>query len=409
MVFGYGGAFGPTSIGYNGKMFIVLNSRYSSETIQYSYDGIYWSNANNQPISWGMPIPGKSIGWNGDYWVLGGAGGRGLGYSRDGINWLTLTSGGFFGPADGDYGCDALAWNGQYWLAGGYSTDDVNIQVSADTSNWTSTLNGSNFMNGYTGGIARSIVWDGTNWFITLDNNKVLKSGLDTLGNFIWITVISNIFPSGYPTAMAYNTPQLPYLQNTNFAMYQRTNIQPLYDTLSNNFIKTNETSFNINNTLYVNVSTIASTNVTYFNSKVGIFQQNPSFSLELLHDSAYKPGSNRWTNTSDRRVKENIQEANLEICASTIATLSLRNFSFVSSFANITGISQEQHYGLIAQEVQEAQIPHTVTKKPGYGYEDFHYLNIDQIEYIHMATTQYLIGKMSTQQSTIDGLLLQI
>jgi hypothetical protein len=189
--------------------------------------------------------------------------------------------------------------------------------------------------------------------------------------------------------------------------MYQRTNTQPLYDTPSNNFIKTTETSLNINNTLYVNVSTII--NVTYINSKVGIFQPNPSYDLELARDSAFKPGSSTWTNTSDRRIKENIQQVNLEICASTIATLSLRNFSFVSSFTKITGISQEQHYGLIAQEVQEAQIPHTVTTKPGYGYEDFHYLNIDQIQYIHMATTQYLIEKMSTQQSTIDGLLLQI
>jgi len=179
-----------------------------------------------------------------------------------------------------------------------------------------------------------------------------------------------------------------------------------LYETPPNNFIKTTETSLNINNALYVHVSSIASTNVTYFNSKVGIFQPNPTYDLELAHDSAAKPGTATWTTTSDRRVKENIQDANLELCASTLTTLSLQSYSYTSSFANITAVTQGQRYGLIAQEVQEVNIPHTITRKPAYGFDDFHYLNTDQIHYIHMATTQYLIEKMSTQQSTINGLL---
>jgi hypothetical protein len=185
--------------------------------------------------------------------------------------------------------------------------------------------------------------------------------------------------------------------------MYQRTNTQPLYDTLSNNFIKTTETSLNINNALYINLSTIASTNVTYFNSKVGIFKQNPSYDLELLNNSAFKPGSSTWTITSDQRVKEIIQNANLEMCASTLATLPLRTYSYTSSFAKKIGLTQEQRYGFIAQEVEH--IPHTVIKKPAYGFEDFHNVNVDQINYLHLGATQALLEYVKEQESTIEGL----
>jgi hypothetical protein len=389
----------PASIGYNGKLFVVINTRYVSVTIQYSYDGINWSDANNSPVAWGTT--GNNVGWNGEYWVIGGLGNRGLGYSRDGINWSTAESGGFLGAADNLFGCYSVVWNGQYWLAGGLDTDGVNIQASVDSSNWASMLNGSNFMNGYTGGVPTSITWDGMNWFITLDNNTILKSGTNSSGQFIWISVISNIFLSGYPTSMAYNTIQLPYLQNETLTLYQRTNTQPLYDTPSNNFIKTTETLMNINNTMYVG---IVSTNVTYINSKVGIFQPNPSYDLELINDSAGKPGTGGfWTISSDQRVKENIQQANLETCLSTVATLPIRTYSYTSSFTKITNVSQEQRYGLIAQEIQ---VPHTVTKKPGYGYEDFHYLNTDQIHYIHLGATQALLQQRERQLSTTKAAL---
>jgi hypothetical protein len=250
-------------------------------------------------------------------------------------------------------------------------------------------------------------MWDGTKWFITgsdLGTASIKYSGQDTNGNFTWIDATSGGF-SGGGNGIAYNIPQLPYLQNSNLAIYQRTNTQPLYDTPSNNFIKTTETSLNINNALYVNVSTIASTNVTYFNSKVGIFQPNPTYDLELAYDSAAKPNGGLWTTSSDRRVKENIHQVNLEFCTSTLTTLSLRTYNYCSSFTQITGVSQEQRYGLLAQEVQEVNIPHTVTTKPAYGYDDFHFLNTDQIHYIHLGATQALLEHVQEQESTIKGL----
>jgi hypothetical protein len=390
---------------WNGNMWVAVGYDTSRSSIAYSYDGINWSKNGITNNFIGI---GTSVGWNGRLWVATATSTNTstIKYSHNGLNWSDIVQGGFTDNVK------KVEWNGQYWLANGSVSTSTRyissmIQVSSDGSNWSSTLNGTNFTKNQPSSLVTDIFWDGIKWFITSTDpgtSSIKNSGKDQSGSFTWINTESGGF-SGGGQGIAYNTPQLPYLQNSNFALYQRTNTQPLYDTPSNNFIKTTETLLDINNAIYVGNP---STNVTYFNSKVGIFQPNPSYNLHLARDSAFKPGSSTWAITSDCRIKENIQEANLEICASTIMALPLRTYSYTSSFTNLTGISQEERYGFIAQEVKPL-VKNTVEIKPGYGHEDFHYLNTDQIHYIHMATTQYLIEKMSTQQSTIDGLLTEI
>ena len=388
------------AVAWNGEYFVATGDNdVSPIRTKYSYDGIHWINTDSQNA-------GLSLGWNGQYWLLVGL--TTISKSYNGSNWVDVS------PLGG-IGQSGIAWNGEYWMLVSQCPLG-SVLVSLDGSTWTTSLNGSNFANNAFPSGGGGVTWDGSKWYIVgrtsisiiKQPNTIKYSGKDLEGNFIWIDAESGGFSSSSSSnrtggiGIAYNTPQLPYLQNGNLTLYQRTNTQPLYDTPSNNFIKTTETSLNINNTLYVNISTIASTNVTYFNSKVGIFESNPTYSLHLAYDSAFKPGTNTWTYTSDRRVKENIQEANLETCASTLGTLPLRTYSYISSFAEKTGLSQEQRYGFIAQEVD---IPHTVTKKPGYGFEDFHYLNVDQIQFLHLGATQVLLEHVKDQESTIEGL----
>ena len=391
------------SAGWNGEYWIATggsgNYILGEVSLKRSYDGRQWTDINLGTLSNFScgAYGGSRVGWNGKMWVVVGYNPPIL-YSLNGSNWFgtNITSGSLTG----------VAWSGQYWMAVGSFYNISNYigvaYVSTDGSNWSS--------NGYQTNIfdnrCKNVIWDGSKWLIVganYSNTSCIKiSGKDLNGNFIWKDTTTGgqfygqggEFKGAY--SIAYNNSQLPYLQNANFAMYQRTNTQPLYDTPSNNFIKTVESLLNINNTLYINLSTI--TNVTYINSKVGIFQPNPSFSLQLLNDSASKPGTNTWTNTSDRRVKENIEEADLEICLSTLMTLPIRTYSYISSFAEKTELSQELRYGLIAQEVQ---VPHTVTKMAAYGYEDFHYLNTDQIHYIHLGATQALLQQKNQQLST--------
>jgi len=104
--------------------------------------------------------------------------------------------------------------------------------------------------------------------------------------------------------------------------------------------------------------------------------------------------------NYSDIQLKNNINKIELDT-SQHLSNLNPVSYCFKND-------PNKLHYGLIAQEV-ESLVKNTVEIKPGYGFNDFHYLNTDQIHYIHMATTEYLIEKMSTQQSTIDGLLAEI
>jgi len=376
-------------VAWNGQIWVAVGYGATNQ-IKYSYNGSNWIDSVD-----GNLIVGYCVAWNGQLWV---AMGLSLQYSYNGSNWFNCT-GQSFNPV-----AKAVAWNGEYWLAVGRDSL-YTVLASPDGISWSTTLpNGQSVLPNAPITEGNGVMWDGTKWFITGTNSgtaSIKYSGKDQTGNFTWIDATSGGF-SGGGNGIAYNNPQTPFLQNSNLALYNRTNTQPLYDTPSNNFIKTTQTSLNINNALYVNVSTIASTNVTYFNSKVGIFQPNPTYDLELVHDSAFKPGTATWTTTSDRRVKENIQGVKLETCVSTLMALPLRTFSYCSSFTQITGVSQEQRYGLIAQEVQ---IPHTVTTKPAYGFNDFHYLNTDQIHYIHLGATQALLEHVQEQESTIEGL----
>ena len=51
----------------------------------------------------------------------------------------------------------------------------------------------------------------------------------------------------------------------------------------------------------------------------VGIGLSVPSYQLELSTDSAGKPTSSNWSISSDMRLKENIEDANLDICYNDI------------------------------------------------------------------------------------------
>ena len=376
-------------VAWNGQMWVAVGYGATNE-IKYSYNGRNWIDSVN-----GNLVAGYSVGWNGQLWVAMGLINR---YSYDGSNWSNCLGVNFQNHPN------AIAWNGSYWMAVGFSRNGSTIQVSKDGITWSNTLPGSNFLSNAPTSYAGGVTWDGRKWFITgSDSNtaSIKYSGLDQTGNFIWIDATSGGFSDG-GHGIAYNTPQIPFLQTPTLALYNRTDTQPLFDTPSNNFIKTTETSLNINNTLYVGVSSV---NVTYINSKVGIFQPNPSFQLELGNGDAYKPTGQSWLTSSDKRVKENIQQANLDDCLSTLTAMSLRTYSYTSTFAEITGVSQEQRYGLIAQEVD---IPHTVTKKSAYDFKDFHYLNTDQIHYIHLGATQALLQQREQQLSTTKGLLLR-
>lgn len=103
-------------------------------------------------------------------------------------------------------------------------------------------------------------------------------------------------------------------------------------------------------------------------NNRVGL-GITPSFSLHLSEDLAFKPSSSTWLTSSDSRLKENIQDADLEKCVENIENIPVHRFS----------LHGKEQLGWIAQEV-EAVIPKAVKTCEMYGLKDCRALDNDQI-----------------------------
>ena len=87
---------------------------------------------------------------------------------------------------------------------------------------------------------------------------------------------------------------------------------------------------------------------------------KNPGVQLDLSTDDARKLTTSTWQTGSDERVKENIEDANLDICYDTINKLSLKRFKWKDQF--YPNISDRNSVGFIAQEV-ETIFPKSVNK----------------------------------------------
>eukprot|EP00798_Chlamydomonas_sp_ICE-L_P031005 gene31005-biopygen5603 len=105
-----------------------------------------------------------------------------------------------------------------------------------------------------------------------------------------------------------------------------------------------------------------------------------PAFSLQLVRDSAAKPSSSTWTVTSDRRIKENICNADLERCYEIVREVPLRRFSWRKDVYTPDQVGNDRSkLGWIAQEVQ-AVFPKAVSTQSMFGMDDCLALNNDQL-----------------------------
>jgi alpha-tubulin suppressor-like RCC1 family protein len=105
-----------------------------------------------------------------------------------------------------------------------------------------------------------------------------------------------------------------------------------------------------------------------------------PTFQLDLSTDKARKLSTTTWTTGSDRRIKSDIQTANLARCVDIVDSLDLKYFKW-----DIPGVQGGQSptdthsLGWIAQDVKEF-FPNSVRQTQDYGFDDFHNLDSDQL-----------------------------
>jgi hypothetical protein len=117
------------------------------------------------------------------------------------------------------------------------------------------------------------------------------------------------------------------------------------------------------------------SNDVFQVSGNVAIGLTNTTYQLQLSEDSAAKPTSSTWTVSSDLRIKQNISNANVSDCYEKIKQLELKEFDWNPEYLP----KKPRSLGFLAQDVSSV-FPFAVHRSSGYGFSDFHYLDVDQI-----------------------------
>ena len=146
--------------------------------------------------------------------------------------------------------------------------------------------------------------------------------------------------------------------------------------------------------------------NIMYFDylGNIGIGVVNPTYQLQLSTDSAAKPTTSTWTIASDRRLKENIEDADLDICYNDIKNLPLRIFKWRDNYIDIHNVEDTTNLGFIAQEVELINKKAVTTKIDNkYGLEDFKSINKDQLIMSLFGAVKKLQNEVETMKIVIE------
>jgi hypothetical protein len=117
---------------------------------------------------------------------------------------------------------------------------------------------------------------------------------------------------------------------------------------------------------------------------------------------------SNGTLLTSDRRIKEFIEDADLNICYSNVKALPLRRYQYISSFASTK--NDWAQIGFIADELSSI-FPKSVFEFDNHvdpNFSSLLYINSDQIFMSHYGATQQLMLVVEQQSTQIATLLEQ-
>lgn len=139
-------------------------------------------------------------------------------------------------------------------------------------------------------------------------------------------------------------------------------------------------------------------------NGNIGIGITNPSYQLELSTDSASKPTTSTWTIISDERIKEDIVNADLDICYNDIKNIPLRRFKWIDEYINRYNVADKHNLGFIAQEVEKINKNAVNTGINNFfKIKDFKTLNKDQLIMSLFGAVKKLQNLNDSNQQNID------
>ena len=144
--------------------------------------------------------------------------------------------------------------------------------------------------------------------------------------------------------------------------------------------------------------------NIDQSNDRIGLNIANPSYQLHLSSSSVAKPGTSTWTVSSDIRLKEDIENADLNICYNNIKNLSLKKYKWKDEYITTENDPDRHKLGWIAQEV-ELILPKSVKTIEQYGLNDCKTINTDQIIAHMHGCVKKLLNIYENQNNKINNL----
>jgi hypothetical protein len=407
----------------------------TSGPLYYSNNGINWTNASSSNGIFTAYV--YAVRWNGSIWLAGGeyysppfgTGTSNMAYSEDGITWFRVTTPPFFNSGSTS-AVRGLAYRSSplpaRWVAVGEGTGGT-IAYSNDISgfSWTNIGNSIFFTRGHgvdyngsnrfvaTGYILNTVATstDGISWSGNSSGNSLLNfqgyavkydasfnkwAAVGETNNRIitsdngtsWISAIPSI-PHDVPIMRIRNTGNEASLN-----LYNSSNQHKINSNNSGNLV------ISRNGSSYVTITS---------NGTFSIGPPNTSFTF-FVNGSAYKNSGANWTVSSDLRIKEEIENADLSICYNNIKNLPLRRFKWIDKYNS--HITDKYQIGYLAQELKN-YFPKSITiTEQKYGdviFNDFHIINIDGIIKSMYGTIQLLMKDFEIMRNRINYLKNEI
>jgi hypothetical protein len=364
-----------TSICYSSELnlFVSVANSGTNDRIMTSPDGINWTTRNN-PVDNNWTSICYSPELNLFVAVSNTGSNNRIMTSNNGINWISRTS-----PADNNW--TSICWNSHTSLFVAVANSGTNrVMISYDGINWS--LQKASINNDW---ISITYAME-INYFVAVSNNTNNNIMISNDG-INWVT---RSFTGLNCTSICWS-PELSLFtivaNNGTNRVYNSKIIMSTYKntiTFNPKYFKYNDISSNIA--------------IGENNSLIGSYQ------LSLTLDSATKPGTSTWTISSDIRLKENIEDADLDLCYNNIKNLSLKKYKWKDEYITPENTADRHKLGWIAQDV-ETILPKAVTTNNQYDIEDCKSLDIDQI----IATLYGSIKKLITICETQDTQIIQL
>jgi hypothetical protein len=159
----------------------------------------------------------------------------------------------------------------------------------------------------------------------------------------------------------------------------------------------------------------------------MGTMSADTTAQLLLDQDKAYKPSTSTWTISSDRRIKENIVDADLNICYDTLKKLPIRRFRWKDSYhthpydkcmeekicdrsdrpnpikPDLNKVDRHS-IGVIADEFEKV-FPKACIHRNDFGLDDCKAINIDQLIHSSFGAIKQLQIMVETLQRQVADL----